>query len=111
MVEVYHIFDWRELPPSKVATLAIGLPPSSRVKRKLSNIDVNITDMLLALAVDCLNILIWQNTEDGHKNRNHPDSIYKKLLGIDQKIKDDLQAFNSPEEYMEWHEARAKRKA
>lgn len=107
--QVYHIYDWRELPPTKVATLTVGLPQNSRVKRKLSDITIDMTDMLLALAVDCLKILIWQNTEDGHKNRNHPQSIYKKLLGIDKQVKNDLDTFNSPEEYLQWHEAKARK--
>lgn len=82
---------------------------NSRVKRKISNIDLEIGDMLLALAVDCLKILIWQNTKDGQKNRNHPKSIYKKLMGIDKETKDELQAFETVEEYEAWRKAKMRK--
>ena len=106
LAQTYHIFDWRELPPSMVATLVIGLPRNSRVKRKLSGIDLDLNEMLIAMAVDSLNILIWQNTRDGQKNRNHPKSIYKALMGLDKKDKKELMVFETIEAYEQWYQAK-----
>jgi hypothetical protein len=104
--QLYHIFNWRELPPLTVATLAVGLPRNSRVKRKISGIDLDLNEMMMAMMVDSLNILIWQNTKDGQKNRNRPESIYKRLMGLDKKLKDELMSFDSIEEYEKWRKAK-----
>ena len=37
--------------------------------------------ILLAMIADRMNLLIWQNTKDGHKNRNRPPRIADSLLG------------------------------
>lgn len=34
---------------------------------------------LQALQIDLLRVLIWQNTEDGQKNRNRPESLAEKF--------------------------------
>ena len=106
LAQIYHVFDWRELPPDMVATLVIGLPRNSRVKRKLSGMDLDLNEMLLAMLVDGINILIWQNTRDGQKNRNHPKSIYKVLMGLDKKVTDELMVFDTIEAYEAWHQAK-----
>ena len=109
MAQIYHIYDWKELPPSKVAALAVGLPQDSRIKRKILNINYTTSELILAMIVDCLNVLIWQNTKDGHKNRNHPEKLYKRLMGLDKKEKDDLELFSSPAEFQKWHESKMRK--
>ena len=79
LAETYHIYNYRQLPPSMVAIFAIGLRDDSRIKMKLSNSKVPPNIMLLAGIIDKLNILIWQNTEDGRKGRNKPKSILDEL--------------------------------
>ena len=108
LAETYHILDYRELPPSLVATLVVGLDDKSRVKRKISKAKLTLEQSLFAMIADELNILIWQNSKDGSKGRNKPESIYKKLMGLDQK-KDDLRSFNSPEEFERWYSAKMRR--
>jgi hypothetical protein len=91
-----------EIPPSFVAALALGLHENSRVKRKLSKQELSLDEMLLAFIADRLNILIWQNTRDGHKGRNQPKSLLQELT--EDKQKDELYVFDTPEDFDEWYE-------
>lgn len=79
LAETYHIFDYRALRPSMLATLAVGLRDNSRIKMKIIGERVDINTQLLAAIVDRLSILIWQKTEDGHKGRNRPVSILESF--------------------------------
>lgn len=106
LAETYHILNWRELPPSLVATLSCGLREDSRIKKKMGGLNIALNEMLLALVVDGINILIWQRTKDGSKNRNRPESLFKKLTGQDKKQKDDLEVFTSVEEFEAWHKSK-----
>lgn len=60
--------------------------------------------MLLALIVDGVNILTWQNTKDGAKGRNRPKSIFKGLT--EEKKVDEYQVFNGSDAFEEWHKKR-----
>ena len=105
LAETYHVFNWRELPPSLVATLSVGLSNDSRIKRRMANQVVAFNDLLMALLIDGVNLLVWQNTKDGAKNRNRPESLYKKFTEQD-KPKDDLEVFTSIEAYEEWYKSK-----
>ena len=61
--------------------------------------------MLLALAVDGINTLIWQKTKDGMKGRNRPESLYKKLTEKKQP-KEDLETFDDVDSYEEWYRSK-----
>ncbi len=95
LAETYHIYNYRQLPPSMVAIFAIGLRDDSRIKMKLSNSKVPPDIMLLAGIIDKLNILIWQNTEDGAKGRNRP----KPILDVIYEKESDISAFASGKEF------------
>lgn len=99
MAETYGIFDYKEKKPSLIATLVMGLPESSRIKRKYSGVNLTIEQMLLALLVDGVNISIWQR--GGAKKSRKPVSIFRKLTEK-EKPKDELMSFRSPEEYEAW---------
>jgi len=45
------------------------------LRRVLIADEWNLTEHLLALAVDRLGVLIWQKTKDGQKGRNRPKPI------------------------------------
>jgi hypothetical protein len=98
--EYYRIYDYRALSPSYAGVLACGLRDNSRIKMKLTEQDVDITTLILATIADRLQVLIWQNTEDGQKGINIPDSIVKKLLGKEDEPKN--MAFSSGEEFEEY---------
>ena len=78
-----------------IATLAVGLPASSRIVRKYSGTTLTTDQMLLALIADSLNNLIYGlSTKKGKKK---PQSIFKALSK--KKEKDELMSFKTPEEY------------
>lgn len=97
LAETYHIYDWKSYPMRLIATLAAGLRDDSRIKMRLAGCRVRPSFLLSAMTVDALNVLAWQQTEDGHKGRNAPERIARILLGEeDQK---EHAAFDTPEEY------------
>lgn len=98
--EYYRIYDYRALSPSYAGVLACGLRDNSRIKMKLTEQGVDMETLLLATIADRLQVLIWQNTEDGQKGINIPDSIVKKLLGKEDEPKN--MAFSSGEEFEEY---------
>lgn len=71
--------------------LAAGLPQSSRSIMKLSGLTVDSTTLLLAMAVDALNIANWMQSRDGRHNTNRPKRISKLLLA--KKENNDVQGF------------------
>ena len=101
--EVYHVLDWRQLPVFTAAALAAGLGPNSRIARKITGAPVGTDTMLLAMAVDALHILAWQNTKDGSKGRNRPKSILQTILGGEKK--QETSGFDSVEAYQKWRAA------
>ncbi len=103
LAETYHILDYKELPPTLVATLVIGLRDDARIKQKISKSKLTIEQSLLALILDGINILIWQRSKDGAKGRNKPESMFKKLMGLDKKQKDELMSFASADDFDRWY--------
>lgn len=101
LAETYHILNYRALPPKLVGVLCCGLRDNSRIKMKLSEINVSADMLLSALIADRLQVLIWQNTEDGSKGRNFPKSIYEKLLNP-QKEESQNMAFSSGADFDEY---------
>lgn len=109
MAETYHLYitDWYDppFPMSYLADLAAGLGDNSRIKREISGQRLTIEQTLLAVMIDKLAVLIWQQTKDGHKGRNLPESVYDKLSGKEKK-KDELKSFGSVEEFQAWYKAK-----
>lgn len=68
-----------------------------------SEVNITLDQMLAAIIIDNLQVLIWQNTKDGHKGRRRPASFLLKLLGEDKKKKDELKAFESSDEFDAWY--------
>lgn len=102
LAETYNILNYRELSPELVATLVLGLREDSRIKKKINNQNITLDQMLMALAVDNLQFLAWSKTKSAQKNQNRPDSLYKKLMGLDKKENDELMSFETPEEFEEY---------
>lgn len=89
--EIYHIYDWRKIPIKLAATLAVGLPNSSRSKMALSGLPCEMDTLLLAAIADRLSLLVWAKTKDAQKGRNRPQMITEGLLrGAEKK---DIEAF------------------
>lgn len=100
LAETYGVFNYRGLPVSLLATLASGLGENSRIKRKMSGVPVGQDTLLLAMAVDALNLLVWTKTKDAQHRRNQPKSIAQQLLKRpEQCARERFAAFNTPEEF------------
>ncbi len=98
-METYHIMDWRALPARRAALFAYGLREDARIRLKLSGAKARLDTMLMAMAVDALNTLVWQNTQAGHEGRDHPRSVLALLRGDPEPEK---RGFDTPEEFDAW---------
>ena len=112
MAQYYHILDYKNQSPELIATLALQLPSDSRVMMHYSGRRITLNQTLMAIMIDNLHTLVWQNTKDGHKGRNRPESLLKKLLEKEKKqntnCKENLEAFDTPEEYEKWRQSKVK---
>lgn len=97
LAETYNIYDYRQLPPPKVAVFAIGLKDDSRIKMKLSNQNVTLEALLLAGIADRLSILVWGQTKDGQKGINKPQMLVDMLTS--KETKTDVIVFDSGEDF------------
>lgn len=99
LAETYKIYDYKELPCSKVALFAVGLRENSRIKTMMSNMKYSLDTTMLAAVLDRLSVLVWFNTEDGRKGINRPAMITDKLYISDKKEDSDIVAFDTSAEY------------
>lgn len=97
LAETYLIYDYKQLPPNKVAIFAIGLRDDSRIKIKLSGSKVSPEILLLAGIVDRLSLVLWTKTKDAQKGRNRPKSVLDSMY----KKETDVSAFASGKEFEE----------
>lgn len=81
MAETYRIYDYRALPARRAALYACGLRADSRIMMRIAGARAPVNTLLLGAIADALKILVWQNTRDGSKGRNRPESILDGLLG------------------------------
>lgn len=85
MAETYGIYDWRTLPIVTAATLAQGLPSSSRTKRRISGApEADNVQLLLAVIADRVGHFAWMFSKDGEDGVNHPPSIFAALAGTEK---------------------------
>ncbi len=101
LAETYRIYDYRQLPPLRVAVFACGLRDDSRIKMKVSGQLVPFEILLLAGISDKLSTLIWFQTEDGQKGKNRPTTITNLLTNNESESKEDVIVFNSGEDFVE----------
>lgn len=100
LAETYHIYNYRELPPLRVALFANGLHEDSRIKRAMSGMKVSMDTFLLATIEDYLSWLVWSKTKDGQKNQNKPASIVEVINGKDKESEEDENlTFESAEDF------------
>lgn len=85
-----------------VAALLFGLRDDSRVKMKLANRTITLEQTMMAMMVDSLNYLCWSKTKDATKGKNRPKRLLDILLKTEEKQKDELISFETPEEYLEY---------
>lgn len=104
LAETYHVYDMRALPVPTLAVLACGLGENSRVWAKLNGHKARWSEIMTAMIADRLAILVWFQTEDGHKGVNRPQMLAPMLLGIsdqsEQKKKKDYLTFATGADFM-----------
>lgn len=96
--EVYHIYDYKQLPPTRVAVFACGLRDNSRIKMKLSGQTVPFDTLIMAGIADRLSILVWAQTKDGQKGKNKPPMLINSLVAKERKETDAI-VFQSGEDF------------
>lgn len=100
LAQYYNIYDFRRLPPCKVAVFVYGLHYNSRIKKRLRGQEYDLETLMIARAVDNLSFLCWAKTKDGEKNRNRPASLLESLLNPKEtNNKDDIETFESGEDF------------
>ena len=83
--EYYHIYDYRGLPASYAAILAVGLREDSRIKKKIGGIQSSPPEIYLqAFIADRLNFLSWLFASREEKRR--PTLITDMMInGVKEK--------------------------
>ena len=94
--ETYGIYNYRELPLLLCATYAVGLRENSRIKMKMTESEMGLTDTLLAGIFDRLSLLVYSQTADAQKGINYPKLIMSSIT--DKKDKPS-QGFATGEDY------------
>lgn len=92
MAEYYHVLDYRSLPLRLLATLAAGLPHSSRSFLNIAGESTTLDTKLLAGVLDSLHLIIWQLS--GARGRR-PDFV---LDALNDKH-GDVQAYDDAESF------------
>ena len=96
--ETYHVLDYRAIPLKTAAVLACGLRENSRIRMKMSDMQIPPETVLMAAAVDRLSLLVWAKTKDATKGRNIPKSILDTLMKKDRN-ENGLKLFESAEDF------------
>jgi hypothetical protein len=99
LAETYGIFDYRGLPVRLLAILSCGLREDSRIKMKINDTRLTLSNTLLAGAVDRLSLLYWAQTENGQKGIDRPASVLDSLINADADK--ETSGFATPEEFEE----------
>lgn len=81
LAEVYGIYDFRQLPATRVAVFAYGLRGDARIKLLMSEQRVSMEILLQAGIYDRLSLLVWSKTKDAERGRNRPVSMMEILTG------------------------------
>ena len=97
LAETYHIYDFKSLPLSRVATFSVGLRENSRIKMKMRGMDYTLQEILLASVADKLALLLWLRTKDGAKGINKPQSLLAEMLGETESRQHEV--FETPEAF------------
>lgn len=99
LAETYQIYDYKSLPPSKVATFSVGLRENSRIKMKLSGAKASQDILIGSIIADRLGLMLWAMTEDGRNGTNRPPQLLEIILGIQSGKNSDNLIFDTPEAF------------
>ena len=94
LAETYGVFDFYTLPVTTIATLAVGLRESSRIKHKINNLNEIPPEYTLVHIADALTVLL--KGLSGEKDKT--PELYSDLMAGKSK-KTANKGFNSIEEF------------
>lgn len=97
LAETYHIYDYKQIAPQKVAIFAIGLREDSRIKMKMSGQKYDNQTIMIGEVIDRLSFLVWAQTKNASKGINRP----KPFLGDVFEKEKEISAFNSGKDFDE----------
>lgn len=72
LAETYHVFNYRALPLSTVATLVSGLRENSRIRSKLAGYRAGFDTVMTVRALDILENLRWMLSDKGRHGEDPP---------------------------------------
>ena len=85
--ETYHIYDYKQLPVTYAAILAVGLRNDSRIKMKLSETKGTFEERMMTMIYDTVNLIRYYHTQDAYDRVNAPELIYPQLFDNNYKPK------------------------
>ncbi len=80
LAQTYHIYDYKKLPPQKVAILVLGLSDDSRIMMKLAKQSYDLKTIMLVGMFDRLNWLCWTKSNNASKGIGMPRQILQMIL-------------------------------
>lgn len=96
-METYGISDYTKVAGRFLATLVCGLGRDSRVGRKLSGIEYDMDEILLARVVDAVEMLLWAGY--GGKHSKRPKSVLEALTKRQNDPNKDVNVYKSGEDF------------
>ena len=75
MAEYYGIYDYRKHSALYIATLAYGLPESSRSRMNLNDTKATFEQLMLASISDSLAWLKWSKTKNAQNGLDMPSAL------------------------------------
>lgn len=97
LAETYNIYDYKSMPPSKVAIFCIGLRDDSRLMMELRGDKASFERLMLANIRDYLAWIQWSKTEKGQQNKDMPEMITSKFFNGEEEK--EVVGFKSSEEF------------
>ena len=97
LAETYHIYDYRSLPATRVATFAVGLRNNSRIKSKMRGDDLKGNERIELILAGMRDMMMYLWT-----GRDDFPLLFDALMGDAEETAEkaqDLMVFNSPEEF------------
>lgn len=98
LAETYNIYDYRQLPPTRVAVFSVGLRSDSRIKMQMSGQKVKMETLILSGIVDRLSLILWLQTKDGQKGKNYPEMVTDAFVA-NKKIEANTTTFATGEDF------------
>jgi hypothetical protein len=83
LAEIYHIYDYKQLPPKTVAVFSYGLRENSRLKMKIAGSRCTTEQMILSMIYDRVNWLRWAMSAASKDPDTCPEMLTPKLLGME----------------------------